>query len=158
MKSKTKNKLVAFVKEAIRAAVAAIMGVAGATLSQEIRDAVAWITPTSLGAEAANGTVKISSVMDLASETYRGSAAQWFAELASVRTMPEADAVMASCQAIDANTLKIECDAGDAPAEGDYPDATLEIGMAHYVEGELVTDREQDRLSPAKREATTIGS
>ena len=43
----------------------------GATLSQEIRDAVAGITPTSLGAEAAVGTVKISSVMDLASETYR---------------------------------------------------------------------------------------
>ena len=42
----------------------------GATLSQEIRDAVAGITPTSLGAEAANGTVKISSVMDIASETY----------------------------------------------------------------------------------------
>ena len=42
----------------------------GATLSQEIRDAVAGITPTSLGAEAAIGTVKISSVMDLASETY----------------------------------------------------------------------------------------
>ena len=33
MKSKTKNKLIAFVKEAIRAAVAAIMGVAGAALS-----------------------------------------------------------------------------------------------------------------------------
>ena len=32
---------------------------------------VAGITPTSLGAEAANGTVKISSVMDLAFETYR---------------------------------------------------------------------------------------
>ena len=43
----------------------------GATLSQEIRDAVAGITPTSLGAESADGTVKISSVMDLASETYR---------------------------------------------------------------------------------------
>ena len=43
----------------------------GATLSQEIRDAVSGITPTSLGAEAAIGTVKISSVMDLASETYR---------------------------------------------------------------------------------------
>ena len=33
MKSKLKNKLVAFVKEAIRAAVAAIMGVAGAALA-----------------------------------------------------------------------------------------------------------------------------
>ena len=33
MKSKTKSKLVAFLKEAIRAAVAAIMGVAGAALS-----------------------------------------------------------------------------------------------------------------------------
>ena len=33
MKSKTKNKLVAFVKEALRAAVAAIMGVAGAALA-----------------------------------------------------------------------------------------------------------------------------
>ena len=33
MKSKIKNKLVAFVKEAIRAAVAAIMGVAGAALA-----------------------------------------------------------------------------------------------------------------------------
>ena len=33
MKSKTMNKLVAFVKEAIRAAVAAIMGVAGAALA-----------------------------------------------------------------------------------------------------------------------------
>ena len=43
----------------------------GATLSQEIRDAVSGISPVSLGAGAANGTVKISSVMDLASETYR---------------------------------------------------------------------------------------
>ena len=42
----------------------------GATLSQEIRDAVAGVTPTNLGSEAANGTVKISSVMDLASEDY----------------------------------------------------------------------------------------
>ena len=33
MKSKTKNKLLAFLKEAIRAAVAAIMGVAGAALA-----------------------------------------------------------------------------------------------------------------------------
>ena len=43
----------------------------GATLSQEIREAVSGIAPSSLGAGAANGTVKISSVMDLASETYR---------------------------------------------------------------------------------------
>ena len=43
----------------------------GATLSQEIRDAVAGITPTGLGEGAANGTVKISSIMDLASKTYR---------------------------------------------------------------------------------------
>ena len=43
----------------------------GATLSQEIRDAVSGISPASLGAGSANGTVKISSVMDLASETYR---------------------------------------------------------------------------------------
>ena len=42
----------------------------GATLSQEIRDAVAGITPTDIGEGAANGTVKISSVMDLASEDY----------------------------------------------------------------------------------------
>ena len=33
MKSKTKNKLVAFLKEAIRAAIAAVMGVAGAALA-----------------------------------------------------------------------------------------------------------------------------
>ena len=105
-------------------------------------------------AETSDGQVKIMSVSDggqsetftfgdewtADGEGFTGSAAQWFAELASVRTMPEADAVMASCQAIDANTLKIECDAGDAPAAGDYPDATLEIGMAHYVEGELVTE------------------
>ncbi len=43
----------------------------GATLSQEIREAVSGMSPTSLGAGTANGTVKISSVMDLASETYR---------------------------------------------------------------------------------------
>ncbi len=43
----------------------------GATLSQDIRDAVSGIAPTSLGVEAVNGNVKISSVMDLASETYR---------------------------------------------------------------------------------------
>ena len=43
----------------------------GATLSQEIRDAVSGIVPASLGEGAANGTVRISSVMDLASETYR---------------------------------------------------------------------------------------
>ena len=43
----------------------------GATLSQDIRDAVSGISPASLGAGPENGTVKISSVMDLASETYR---------------------------------------------------------------------------------------
>ena len=43
----------------------------GATLSQDIRDAVSGISPASLGEGSANGTVKISSVMDLASETYR---------------------------------------------------------------------------------------
>ncbi len=43
----------------------------GATLSQEIREAVSGMSPTSLGAGAVSGTVKISSVMDLASETYR---------------------------------------------------------------------------------------
>ena len=109
--------------------------------------------PTPL-AQTSDGQVKVMSVTDggqsetftfgdewaAAGEGFTGSAAQWFAELASVRTMPEADAVMASCQAIDANTLKIECDAGDAPAAGDYPDATLEIGMAHYESGELVTE------------------
>ena len=42
----------------------------GATLSQEIRDAVSGIVPTALGAGPAKGTVKISSVMDLASEEY----------------------------------------------------------------------------------------
>ena len=43
----------------------------GATLSQDIRDAVSGIVPANLGAEAANGTVAITSVMDLASEEYR---------------------------------------------------------------------------------------
>ena len=43
----------------------------GATLSQDIRDAVSGIAPASLGSGPENGTVKISSVMDLASETYR---------------------------------------------------------------------------------------
>ena len=111
-------------------------------------------TPPGPIAETSDGQVKIMSVSDggqsetftfgdewtAGGEGFTGSAAQWFAELASVRTMPEADAVMASCQALDANTLKIECDAGDAPAAGDYPDATLEIGMAHYDSGELVTE------------------
>ena len=36
-----------------------------------VLDAVAGVTPANLGAEAAGGTVRISSVMDLASETYR---------------------------------------------------------------------------------------
>ena len=111
-------------------------------------------TPPGPIAETSDGQVKIMSVSDggqserftfgdewtAGGEGFTGSAAQWFAELASVRTMPEADAVMASCQALDANTLKIECDAGDAPAAGDYPDATLEIGMAHYESGELVPE------------------
>ena len=43
----------------------------GATLAQEIRDAVSGVAPVNLGAETATGSVKISSVMDLASETYR---------------------------------------------------------------------------------------
>ena len=43
----------------------------GATLSQDVRDAVAGVAPVGLGAGPANGDVKISSVMDLASETYR---------------------------------------------------------------------------------------
>ena len=43
----------------------------GATLSQEIRDAVSGIVPEGLGVVPVNGAVRISSIMDLASETYR---------------------------------------------------------------------------------------
>ena len=43
----------------------------GATLSQDIRDAVSGVSPASLGTGPESGSVKISSVMDLASETYR---------------------------------------------------------------------------------------
>ena len=42
----------------------------GATLSQEIRDAVSGMVPENLGDEQ-TASVRISSVMDLASETYR---------------------------------------------------------------------------------------
>ena len=43
----------------------------GATLSQDIRDAVSGISPASLGSGPEHGAVQISSVMDLTSETYR---------------------------------------------------------------------------------------
>ena len=66
MKSKTKNKLLAFVKEAIRAAVAAIMGVVGAALAQEIRDAVSGITPASL--VAADGLTKAVDITVVSTE------------------------------------------------------------------------------------------
>ena len=105
-------------------------------------------------AQTSDGQVKVMSVADggqsetfafghewtVSGEGFAGSAAEWFPELASVRAAPGADAIMATCQAVDANTLKIACDEGDAPASGDYPNATLDIGMARYVEGELTPE------------------
>ena len=105
-------------------------------------------------AQTSDGQVKVMSVADggqsetfafghewtASGEGFTGSAAEWFPELASVRAAPGADAIMATCQATDANTLKIACDEGDAPAAGDYPNATLDIGMARYVEGELTPE------------------
>ena len=105
-------------------------------------------------AQTSDGQVKVMSVADggqsetfafghewtASGEGFTGSAAEWFPELASVRAAPGADAIMATCQAVDANTLKIACDEGDAPAAGDYPNATLDIGMARYVEGELTPE------------------
>ena len=43
----------------------------GATLSRELRDTVSGIVPKRLGDDSAKDSVKISSIMDLASETYR---------------------------------------------------------------------------------------
>ena len=104
-------------------------------------------------AETEDGQVKVMSIADggqsatftaghtwdVAGEGFTGSQAGWFVELAMVRPTPEGEPINATCVATSATEMTVSCSVGDVAA-GEYPNATLDIGMARYVEGELTPE------------------
>ena len=111
------------------------------------------IPPTPI-AQTEDGQVKIMTLTDegqsetftygdawsAAGEGFRNSEAGWYVELAMLRPTPDGEPVDVVCVADSDTALTITGSQEAAPAAGDYPNATLSIGMAHDDAGELVTE------------------
>ena len=74
-----------------------------------------------------------------AGEGFRDSAAGWFVELGMLLPTPDAMPVNLTCQATSATAMTITSDGAEVPA-GDYPNAAIQLGMAKYVDEELVSE------------------
>ena len=110
-------------------------------------------TPTPI-AETEDGQVKVMTLTDegqsetftygdawsATGEGFRDSEAGWYVELAMLRPTPDGEPVDVVCVADSDTALTITGSQEGAPAAGDYPNATLRIGMAHDDAGELVTE------------------
>ena len=104
-------------------------------------------------AESSDGVVKVMSVSDgetgetftwgdawtALGEGFKDSAAGWFVEVAMLKPTPTGEGVMLTHDVKSATEVEFT-GTGSAPAAGDYPNAALEIGIAHYVEEELVAE------------------
>ena len=105
-------------------------------------------------AQTSDGQVKIMTLADegqgetftfgdawaAAGEGFRNSEAGWYVELALLRPTPDGNPVNVVYDVASDAALTVTGSPEDAPAAGDYPNAVLEIGMAHYESGELVTE------------------
>ena len=104
-------------------------------------------------AQSSDGVVKVMSVSDgetgdtftwgdawtAFGEGFKDSAAGWFVEIAMLKATPSGESVMLTHDVKSATEVEFTGASG-APAAGDYPDAVLEIGIAHYVDEDLVTE------------------
>jgi len=104
-------------------------------------------------AESSDGVVKVMSVSDgetgetftwgdawtALGEGFKDSAAGWFVEVAMLKPTPTGEGVMLTHDVKSATEVEFT-GTGSAPAAGDYPNAALEIGIAHYVDEELVAE------------------
>ena len=73
-------------------------------------------------------------------EGFRDSESGWFVELGMLLPTPQSEPVNLDCHVASATELDITASEGAEVAAGDYPNAAIQIGMAHYVEGELVSE------------------
>ena len=73
-------------------------------------------------------------------EGFRDSAAGWFVELGMLLPTPSAEPVNLDCQVTSPTAMEIGPSESEELAAGDYPNAAVQIGMAHYVDGELVSE------------------
>ena len=73
-------------------------------------------------------------------EGFRDSESGWFVELGMLLPTPQSEPVNLDCHVASATELDITASEGAEVAAGDYPNATIQIGMAHYVEGELESE------------------
>ena len=105
-------------------------------------------------AQTSDGQVKVMSVTDggqsetftfgdewsAAGEGFRNRVAGWYVELALLRPTPEVEPIDVGCLATSDTALTVTTSPEAAPAAGDYPNATLDIGFAHDDAGELVAE------------------
>ena len=73
-------------------------------------------------------------------EGFQNSEAGWYVELAILRPTPEGEPIDVGCLATSDTALTVTSSQESAPAAGDYPNATLDIGFAHDDAGELVAE------------------
>ena len=73
-------------------------------------------------------------------EGFQNSEAGWYVELAILRPTPEGEPIDVGCLATSDTALTVTTSQESAPAAGDYPNATLDIGFAHDDGGELVAE------------------
>ena len=105
-------------------------------------------------AETEDGQVKIMTLTDGGESSpltfghewagtgsgFQNSEAGWYVELAILRPTPEGEPIDVGCLATSDTALTVTSNPEAAPAAGDYPNATLDIGFAHDDAGELVAE------------------
>ena len=105
-------------------------------------------------AETEDGQVKIMTLTDGGESSpltfghewagtgsgFQNSEAGWYVELAILRPTPEGEPIDVGCLATSDTALTVTTSPESAPAAGDYPNATLDIGFAHDDAGELVAE------------------
>ena len=105
-------------------------------------------------AETEDGQVKIMTLTDGGESSpltfghewagtgsgFQNSEAGWYVELAILRPTPEGEPIDVGCLATSDTALTVTSSQESAPAAGDYPNATLDIGFAHDDAGELVAE------------------
>ena len=73
-------------------------------------------------------------------EGFRDSESGWFVELGMLLPTSQSEPVNLDCQVTSATAMEIAPSESAEIAAGDYPNAVIQLGMAHYVEGELVSE------------------
>ena len=109
-------------------------------------------TPSPI-AQTSDGQVKVMSLSGgtegvytfgdtwtAAGEGFRDSEAGWFVELGMLLPTAQAEPVNVDCRVTSATAMEIAPAEGAELAAGDYPNAVIQVGMAKYVDDELVSE------------------